>query len=70
MIKTNLDITGIDIWTEILGIDMIKIATGIITIMIEINQEEKSIMVTIILIYSIIHTQDTHHNQKATDIHT
>ena len=49
---------------------MIKIATGIITIMIEINQEEKSIMVTITLIYSIIHTQDTHHNQKATDIHT
>ena len=47
-----------------------KIATGIITIMIEISQEEQSIMVTIILIYSIIHTQDTHHNQKGTDIHT
>ena len=49
---------------------MIRIATGIITIMMEINQEEKSIMVTIILIFSIIHTQDTHHNQKAMDIHT
>ena len=70
MIKINIDMIGVDIWTEILEISTTKIATGITTGMKEISQEEKSIMVTIILIHDIIHTQYIHHNQKATDIHT
>ena len=47
VIEINIDITGIDIQTEILEIGMIKIAMWIITGMKGSNQEEISIMVTI-----------------------
>ena len=47
MIEINIDIIWMDTGIEMPEIVMIKISVGIITGLKEINQEEKSIMVTI-----------------------
>ena len=63
MIESNKDIIWMDTGIEMPEIVMIKISVGIITGLKEINQEEKSIMVTIekqvVLRHGIMPTQDT-----------
>ena len=63
MIEINIDIIWMDTGIEMPEIVMIKISVGIIAGLKEINQEEKSIIVTIeeqvVLSPSIMPTQDT-----------